>query len=117
MINFRSIFNPSYNYLGIVTIIIIILLIIWTNQNFKKSLQQIGSTSLTASLIILIFSLLIKFILNNLIPYQYKLFLEVISENLFQSILMLSVIGIIIGILLVAISKYFFNNETKKINS
>lgn len=114
MINFRTIFNPSYNYIGLIIIIIINLLIILNNKNLQKSLHQIGVIGMLSSLFTLIISMLIKFILNNMIPYQYKLFIEVISENVFQTITTLSVIGIILGLLCMAISKFFFNKPNQK---
>lgn len=111
MINFRNIFNPNYNYIGLLIIIIIIILIILNNKNLKISFNQIGTISLCSSLFTLIVSILIKFILNNLIPYQYKLFIQVISENVFKYSIVLSIIGIVLGILLITISKILFNNK------
>lgn len=115
MINYRTIFNPEFNYIGIIAIIIIILLIILNNKNLSKSFHQIGSISMTASLFTLVLTFLIKFILNQMIPYQYKLFIQVISENVFQYSTMLSIIGIVLGLFFIAISKYFFKNSKEKI--
>lgn len=116
MINFRNIFNPTYNYIGLLIIIIIIILIIINNKNLRISFKQIGTISLYSSLFTLIVSILIKFILNNLIPYQYKLFVQVISENVFKYSIILSTIGIILGIILTIISKTLFNNKKKYSN-
>lgn len=113
MINFRTIFNPDYTFIGIIAIILIVLLIIWNNHNLQKSLHQIGIICLVSSIFTLIFTILIKFVLNQMIPYQYKLFIQVISENVFGYSTMLSIIGIIIGLFLLAISKFFFSNNHK----
>ena len=111
MINYRTIFNPSYNFIGLLLIIVIIILIIWNNHNLKVSFYQIGSISLFSSLFTLIISFLIKFILNEMIPYQYKLFIQVISENVFKYSIILSIMGIVLGLLFITISKFFFSNQ------
>lgn len=117
MINYREIFNTSYNFIGVVLIIFIILLIVGLNRNLQKSFHQIGLIGLIASTITLVLSFLIKLIINQLIPYQYKLFIEVISENFFQYNIILSVVGIVISLLLLAVAKFFFTKSNQQLTA
>lgn len=113
MTNFRTIFNPSYSFIGILTIIIITILIIFNNKDLKKSFHQIGKISLITSIIIFIISNIIKFTLNIMIPYQYKIFIQVISKNIFWYIMIFSLIGIILGLIFYISSKFFYEKDSK----
>ncbi|MCI6265333.1 MAG: hypothetical protein MR598_00615 [Erysipelotrichaceae bacterium] len=105
MINFRNIFNPSYNYIGLLIILILIVLIIWLNHDIKDSLKKIGKTAIISGLITLIIGFLLNLIINNLVPYQYKIFIQVISQNVFNNLILASIVTIILGIILFSITK------------
>ena len=105
MINFRYIFNPSYSILGVILILIIIVLIFTINKNNNDSLRIIGKTILISGIISLIIDGLIYLITNNIIPSKYKIFVEVISNNLFKNIIYMSIISITLGTIAIAISK------------
>lgn len=105
MINFRDVFNPSYTFVGFILIAILIVLILLLNNNLKYSLSIIGKTSIIAGTITLVVALLAKLGLNTLLPYHYKIFVEVISDNVFTSCIIGSIISILIGIVAVLIPK------------
>lgn len=105
MINLRNIFNPSYSYIGLIAIAILILLIFLLQQDSKATLKTIGTTSLVAGITTLALSLLMKLVIATLIPYQYKIFIQVISNSLLISILYLSLSHIALGTILLIFSK------------
>ena len=114
MINYRNIFNPSYNYIGLLLIGIIIYLLFITIKDLKKSLNQIGKTSIVSGTISLVIILLINFIINQILPYQYKIFIQVISKNVYKTALIYSIVVIILGIFLLTIEK-ILKSENKKV--
>ena len=115
MINYRELFNPNYSYISIIIISFLIFLIVLNNRNTKKSIHQIGCICLISSIIMLGLSFLIKLLVNQMIPYQYKIFIQVISENFFTYSITLSIIGIALGIFLIAIAKFFFHTHDQEI--
>ena len=52
MINYRNIFNGSYNYILLSIIIILIVLIIILNKDIKNSINLIGKSILSAGIFI-----------------------------------------------------------------
>lgn len=105
MINFRKYFNPSYNYIGLLIIALLILLIIFINQDIKNSIKKIGTVSLVSGLITLLGGFFVNFLLDILISYKYKIFIQVISKNVFNHLLLASLIAIILGIIAIIFSK------------
>lgn len=105
MINFRNIFNPSYNYIGIICIIIIALLIIIVQRDTLASIYQISKTSFIAGIVTLIIALISSFLTNLLIPNSYKIFIEIISDNVLNHLYFYSILIIIISSILMLIIK------------
>lgn len=111
MINFRNIFNPSYNYIGIVIIIVIALTIIIIQKDTLTSIYQISKTSLIAGIITLIITLILHFIIEVLIVSSYKVFIEVISENVINSLYFYSILITIISGLIYLITRTIMNSK------
>lgn len=105
MINYRNLFNPSYNYIGLIIIIIISLLIIIIQKDTIKSIQQISKTCLIASLTILIITILLNLLMNGLIPNSYKVFIEIISKNVIKNLYFYSILLIIISSIMNILTK------------
>lgn len=110
MINYRNIFNPSYNYLGLIFIAIISLIIILIQKDALVGIYKISKSCLTAGIIIFIITLILNFIMEFLIVSSYKVFIEIITKNVISSLYFYSIIIIIISSLLNIIIK-----TTKKI--
>lgn len=115
MINFRQIFNPSYNYIGMFIIAILILWILVNNKNLYESLKQIGTISLISGIITLFLAIIINFIINQLLPHQYKIFIQVISQNVFKSATTSSLITIGVGMLLLLITKIWKKQSSSQL--
>ena len=115
MINYRNIFNPSYNYIGLILIFALIGLIFLNNRNIKKSFQQIGIITTCSGLITLIIAFLLNFLVDLALPQQYQIFIEVISANISKNCLHTSLIAILIGGALLIINK-FISKDPKLAN-
>lgn len=113
MINYRSIFNPSYNYIGIILIVIIILLIILNNKNICISLKQIGKISILSGSITCLLSISINFIIDFMISNKYKIFVQIISDNVIKNALIASLSVTSLGTFLL-LSSLMFQEKTKK---
>ena len=107
MINYRTIFNPSYSYIGILIIGVLILFIFLNNKNIRKSFNQIGKISIFSGIFTLLFAYLIKLLINNNFTYSSKLFIQVISKNVIKSLVTSSLMIILLGIILLLISQFF----------
>ena len=105
MINYRNIFNPSYNYIGIILIILISLLIIIIKKDTLASIKQISNSFLTAGIIILIITLFLNFIMEFLIISSYKILIEIITTNIISNLYLYSIIIILISSLINLIIK------------
>lgn len=105
MINFREIFNPNYTIIGLIIIIALIILIFVFNKDTKQSLNLLGKTAIITSIITFLISLILKLGIDILIPYNYKLLIQVISNNLLKSYINSSILILIIGIILFIFSK------------
>lgn len=97
MINYRNIFNPTYNYIGIIIIIILVLIIIGLQKDVFASIKHISKTVLISGLIILIFTLLLNFIMEFLIIGGYKIFIQIITDNIISNLYFYSITLIIIS--------------------
>lgn len=97
MINYRNIFNPSYNYIGIIFIIIITLLIIIVQKDKIASIYKISKSALVAGFITLIIAIIINILIDIVITNSYKIFIQIISENVISNLYFYSILVIIIG--------------------
>lgn len=113
MINFRNIFNPDYNILGLLLIFLLIFLIFLNEKNLLYALKKISISILYAGIITLILTLILKLAINLLIPYQYKIFLAVITDNFLKNLITSTLIFIAIGIILYAFSKIYSPKSLK----
>lgn len=92
MINFREIFNPSYSYIGLLLVIALIILIIIIEK--KRSMKIIGYSCLSSGIVLLLIYLIGNLIIGS---FSYKIFIQIITNNFFSSIVMLSILNICIG--------------------
>ena len=97
MINYRNIFNSNYNYIGLIFIFVISLLIIIIEKDTVASVYRISKYFLLAGIIILGITLLLSFIMNFLIISSYKVFIEIITNNLIENLYFYSIIIIVIS--------------------
>jgi len=111
MINYRQIFNPTYNYIGIIFIIIIALAIILIKKNTISSIYQISESCLIAGTITIILTLLLNFVIKFLIVNTYKIFIEVITKNVISSLYLYSIILIIISGIIIFMIKSTIKEE------
>lgn len=100
MINYRNIFNPSYNYIGLIIIAIIALLIIIIKKDIQASLYQISKSCLIAGIVILVLNLILNFIMEFLIISNYKILIEIITKNIIRNLYFYSIAIIIISSLI-----------------
>lgn len=101
MRNYRAIFNPNYSYIGLIIIIILLLTLILLEK--KKSLRVIGYSFLASGLFLLAVYLLSNLIITNM---QYKFFIEIITNNFFSYIVIISVLTIAIGTISIYMYRY-----------
>lgn len=97
MINYRNIFNTSYNYIGLILIFILALLIIIIERDTVSSVYRISKYALISGIITLVLALLSNFIIEFLVFNSYKVFIEIISTNLIKNLYFYSIIIIIIS--------------------
>lgn len=106
MTNFREIFNPDYSQFLILIILGLVGLIFIFNRNIKESLRVTGKAILLSGIVTLVIAIIINLGINTFIPYNYKIFIQVISSSLFKNLLYSALEGIILGIALLLISKF-----------
>ena len=97
MINFRTIFNPNNTYIGFIIILAISLIIIIIRKDIKESIYQISKTSIISSIITLIFAFITSIIIYLFMINSYKLFIEIITKNILNSIYFYSIVLLIIS--------------------
>ena len=97
MINFRTIFNPNNTYIGFIIILAISLIIIIIRKDIKESIYQISKTSIISSIITLIFAFITSIIIDVFLINSYKVFIEVITKNILNSIYFYSIVLLIIS--------------------
>ena len=97
MINFRTIFNPNNTYIGFIIILAISLIIIIIRKDIKESIYQISKTSIISSIITLIFAFITSIIIDLFMINSYKVFIEVITKNILNSIYFYSIVLLIIS--------------------
>ena len=97
MINFRTIFNPNNTYIGFIIILAISLIIIIIRKDIKESIYQIIKTSIISSIITLIFAFITSIIIDLFMINSYKVFIEIITKNILNSIYFYSIVLLIIS--------------------
>ena len=97
--NYRAIFNPNYNFIGIILLILIITILFLLNKNLKYTLTLINKTFFITGIIALSLSVFINIILRMFIPYHYRIFIQVISDNVIKNSTYYSCICIVLGLI------------------
>lgn len=110
MINYRQIFNPSYNYIGLIVIVLLVLTIIIIKKDILASIQEITESCLIAGIVILIMNLILNFMIDFFVFNSYKVFIEIITNNVIKNLYFYSITIIIISSIIKLII-----NTTKKI--
>lgn len=105
MINIREIFNPSYNFIGLLFIVLLIVIILMTNKNIKYASKLIGNTFLISGIITLFLDFILSLFLKLTLSSYYKVIIEVISNHLLKECLYYSIFSIGLGIILKMIFK------------
>ena len=105
MINFREIFNPNYNFLGLLFIALLMMIILLLNRNIFYCLKVIGKTFLISGMITLFLDFILYLGLNMVLISYYKIIIQVISNQVLKNCLYYSIISIMIGIVLIVFSK------------
>ena len=106
MINFRTIFNPNNTYIGFIIILAISLIIIIIGKDIKKSIYQISKTCIISSIITLIFAFITSIIIDLFMINSYKVFIEIITKNILNSIYFYSIVLLIISGIINSTIKY-----------
>ena len=112
--NYRLIFNPSYNIVGLWIILLLIILIFFIHQNLKKSLLLISKYLLISGIISFVIAIIFIIGINSIIPIKYQIFTNIISKNLLKTDLIYSGICIIIG-LLFSLPSYISKKENNNL--
>ena len=105
--NYRAILNPDYNFVGLILIAILMMILLLLHRNIKYTVSILGKTFFTTGILMLVLAFILNFALNIIIPYEYKIFIEVISKNVFQYCIFYSGLCIIIGAFGYACAKIF----------
>jgi len=104
MINFREIFNISYSYIGIGLILVLIFIIFLLDK--KKGIKVIGYSFLGSGVFLLIIYLFGNMIIDS---FSYRVFIEIISDNFFDNIIVYSVISMIFGGINLGVYRYYLD--------
>ena len=105
MINFREIFNPNYNFIGLLFMSLLMMIILLLNRNIFYCLKVIGNTFLISGMITLFLDFILYLGLNMVLISYYKIIIQVISNQVLKNCLYYSIISIMIGIVLIVFSK------------
>lgn len=105
MINFREIFNPNYNFIGLLFVALLMMIILLLNRNIFYCLKVIGKTFLISGMITLFLDFILYLGLNMVLISYYKIIIQVISNQVLKNCLYYSIISIMIGIVLIVFSK------------
>ena len=101
MINFREIFNPSYSYIGVIIIGILVVILITLEK--KKSIKVIAYSTLASGIVLLLIYLIGNLIINNI---SYKILIEIITNNFFESLIIIAILNIAIGTISFYLNRY-----------
>ena len=91
MINFREIFNSNNNVIGLGIIIFLVIILVFLEKNMRDFFRDFGMIGIRTGLIVFVLSIIIYFILKFL-PSYYRIFVEVISNNVIKSMIALSML-------------------------
>ena len=105
MINFREIFNPNYNFIGLLFMALLMMIILLLNRNIFYCLKVIGKTFLISGMITLFLDFILYLGLNMVLISYYKIIIQVISNQVLKNCLYYSIIFMMIGIVLIVFSK------------
>lgn len=105
MINFREIFNPNYNFIGLLFMALLMMIILLLNRNIFYCLKVIGKTFLISGMITLFLDFILYLGLNMVLISYYKIIIQVISNQVLKNCLYYSIISIMIGIVFIVFSK------------
>ena len=97
MINFRNIFNLNYSYLILFSILILFILLYFILKDNRKFIKFFSNINLICGIITLIFALVIKLTVDNI--SNYRLFIEVISNNIFNELIYLSMVNLLLWLI------------------
>lgn len=100
MINFREIFNVKYGYIGIGIIVLLLLILIFVNKDIFKSFRNVGVILIVSGIISAIIGLLFNFGINIFVDNTYKVFVDVIGNSFYSSLLVRGGIYLVFGIVL-----------------
>ena len=100
MINFREIFNVKYGYIGIGIIVLFLLILIFVNKDIFKSFRNVGVILIISGIISAVIGLLFNFGINIFVDSTYKVFVDVIGDSFYSSLLVRGAICLVFGIVL-----------------
>ena len=100
MINFREIFNVKYGYIGIGIIVLFLLILIFVNKDIFKSFRNVGVILIISGIISAVIGLLFNFGINIFVDNTYKVFVDVIGDSFYSSLLVRGGICLAFGIVL-----------------
>ena len=100
MINFREIFNVKYGYIGIGIIVLFLLILIFVNKDIFKSFRNVGVILIISGIISAVIGLLFNFGINIFVDSTYKVFVDVIGDSFYSSLLVRGGICLVFGIVL-----------------
>ena len=103
--NYRQLFNPNYNYIGIIIIIILSFLIIILNKNNLAFLKIIGITLVTSGIIAIVILSTANILANIIVSTEYNFLIKIVTKNLNKVYILSTIITISLGIALLMISK------------
>ena len=106
MINYREIFNNDYSYIGLIIIGILIISMLLLDR--KYSTKILGYSFIVPGIIMILVCILGNTFINSI---KYSFFIEVISNNFFNAIMIFSVLSIIVGSIVLLIYKYIYQKK------
>lgn len=115
MINFRELFNPSYNIIGIIIIVILLIVLFLLEDGLGEFLLNVGIIGIVTGIIGITLAGIIYLILKFL-PSSYKIFVTIISDNVIKGIISCSIIVLIVGIILYLVSIFFDRKLESNVN-
>ena len=97
--NYRTIFNPNYNFIGIILIALFITILLLLNKNIKYTIYIISKTFISSGILSIIFGFFINFFLNSSLPSLYKIFIQIITKIFISNLIYSSLFVIVLGII------------------
>ena len=113
MINYREFFNPSYGHIGIIIILLIFGILLIINRSLKENLRLVANIITTSAVLNIFLVIIFKVFITLIIDYNFRIFIEVISDTLISNLLTKSLIETILGLFLLLIYKYIPSTNPK----